>query len=107
MGEIYWAAYDAAQDGLVRLVTEEQVAPPDAVQMPAGKQIFGVGSGWDTYRATLEGLLGKQITGVAPERFPLAKDMLPLAVREFNAKHYVTAEQALPVYLRDNVVKQG
>ena len=107
MGEIYWAAYDSTQDGLVRLVSEEQVAPPDAVQIPGDKQIFGVGSGWATYRATLEGILGKQITGVAPERFPLAKDMLPLAMSEFNAKRYVTAEQALPVYLRDNVVKQG
>ena len=64
MGEIYWAAYDAAQDGLVRLVTEEQVAPPDAVQIPAGKQIFGVGSGWDTYRATLRAYWVSKLPGL-------------------------------------------
>ncbi len=107
MGEIYWATYASAQDGLVRLVSEEQVTSPDAVQVPANKQIFGVGSGWATYRARLEGILDKQITGIDPECYPLAKDMLPLAVREFNAERYVPAEQALPVYLRDNVVKQG
>ena len=107
MGEIYWATYDSAQDGLVRLVSEEQVTSPDAVHVPADIQIFGVGSGWATYRARLEQILNRQITVIDPERFPLAKDMLPLAVREFNARRYVNAEQALPVYLRDNVVKQG
>ena len=107
MGEIYWATYDSAQDGLVRLVSEEQVTSPDAVHVPADIQIFGVGSGWATYRARLEQTLDRQITVIDPERFPLAKDMLPLAVREFNARRYVNAEQALPVYLRDNVVKQG
>ena len=107
MGEIYWATYDSAQDGLVKLVSEEQVTSPDAVHVPADIQIFGVGSGWATYRARLEQTLDRQITVIDPERFPLAKDMLPLAVREFNARRYVTAEHALPVYLRDNVVKQG
>ena len=107
MGEIYWATYDSAQDGLVRLVSEEQVTSPNAVHVPADIQIFGVGSGWATYRVRLEQTLDRQITGIDPERFPLAKDMLPLAVREFNVRRYVTAEQALPVYLRDNVVKQG
>ena len=105
--KIYWATYDSAQDGLVKLVSEEQVTSPDAVHVPADIQIFGVGSGWATYRARLEQTLDRQITVIDPERFPLAKDMLPLAVREFNARRYVTAEHALPVYLRDNVVKQG
>ena len=107
MGEIYWATYEAGQDGLARLVSEEQVTSPGAVQVPAAGQVFGVGSGWATYQASLERLLGKQVSGVAPERFPLANDMLPLAVREYNDKRCVSAEQALPVYLRDNVVRQA
>jgi len=32
--------------------------------------------------------------------------MLPLAVREYNKGRCVRPEQALPVYLRDDVVKQ-
>ena len=107
MGEIYWAAYDvsARRPGKTG-IRKNRWRLPTQFKFPAINRIFGVGSGWATYRATLEGILGKQITGVAPERFPLAKDMLPLAMREFNDKRYVTAEQALPVYLRDNVVKQ-
>ena len=105
MGEIYWATYEAAQDGLARLVSEERVTPPDVVKVAADKRIFGVGSGWKTYRATLERLLDKQVSGIDPKRFPLAKDMLPLAAKEYNDRRCVSAEQALPVYLRDNVVK--
>ena len=106
MGEVYWAAYEAGQDGLAEQASEEQVTPPDAVRVPAGKQVFGIGSGWGTYRDRLQRVLDKQITGADPDRFPLAKDMLALAVREYNAGRCVSAEQALPVYLRDNVVKQ-
>ncbi len=107
MGEIYWAAYEKVQDNLVRPVAEEQVTSPEAVQVPVDKHVFGVGSGWGTYRLRLEGVLNGQITGMDPERYPLARDMLPLAVREYNAGRCVGADQAVPVYLRDNVVKQG
>ena len=107
MGEVYWAAYESGQDGLVTALTGEQVASPDAVQVPSTGQIFGVGSGWGAYRERLERVLDGRISGVDPDRFPLAKDMLPLAVREYKAGRCVSAEQALPVYLRDNVVQQG
>ena len=107
MGEVYWAAYETAQDGLAKLVSEEQVTSPDAVRAPADEPVFGVGSGWGTYRERLENALNGKINGIDPDRYPLAKDMLPLAVREYNAGRCVSAEQALPVYLRDNVVKQS
>ena len=107
MGEVYWAVYAAAQDGLASLVSGEQVTSPDAVRVPDEGRIFGVGSGWGTYRSGLESVLDGQITGIDPERFPLARDMLPLAAREYRAGRCVGAHQALPVYLRDNVVKQG
>ena len=107
MGEIYWATYEATQDGLASLVSVELVTSPDAVRIPVDKRLFGVGSGWGTYRTPLESVLDGQITGIDPERYPLARDMLPLAVQEFNAGSCVGADQALPVYLRDNVVRQG
>lgn len=106
MGEVYWAAYESGQGGLVTALAGEQVASPDAVRVPSTGQIFGIGSGWGTYRERLERILEGQIGGIDPDRFPLAKDMLPLAVREYSSGRCVSAEQALPVYLRDNVVKQ-
>lgn len=107
LGEIYWSTCVTGQGGLVNQVSEEQVTSPEAIQVPAGKTVFGVGSGWGTYREHLEGILDGQLAGVDPERYPLANDMLPLAVREYIAGRCVSAQQAIPVYLRDNVVKQG
>ena len=107
MGEIYWATYESGQDGLATPLADERVTSPDAVQLPSSGQIFGIGSGWGAYRERLEHVLQRRLSGIDPDRFPLAKDMLPLAVREYNKGRCVSAEQALPVYLRDNVVKQG
>ncbi len=107
MGEIYWAAYETAQDGLASPISEEQVTSPDLEKVPATGPIFGVGSGWKTYRERLERALTGQVSGADPNCFPLAQHMLPLAQREYRAGHCAGAQQALPVYLRDNVVKQG
>ena len=107
MGEIYWGICEAGQDGLASLVSEERVTSPDAVQAPAAGPVFGVGSGWGTYRERLKRALDKQVSGIAAHHYPLATDMLPLAVKEYTEKRCVSAEQALPVYLRDNVVKHG
>ena len=71
MGEIYWATYEAAQDGLARLTSEEQVTAPAAVKVAADKRIFGVGSGWGTYRLRLESVLGGQ-TGQRHRPGPLS-----------------------------------
>ena len=106
MGEVYWSAYESGQDGLATALVDEQVASPDTVRVAPTGQIFGVGSGWGTYRERLGRVLHGRLGGIDPECFPLAKDMLPLAVREYNAGRCVSPEQALPVYLRDNVVKQ-
>ena len=104
MGEIYWAVYESAEDGVARLLSGEQVSDPDAVDIATDAPFFGVGTGWGTYRANLKKLFDKQITGIAPERYPLARDMLPLAVKQWKNGDFVSAERALPVYLRDKVV---
>ncbi len=105
MGEIYWALYEAGADGLVKPLGDEQVSAPEAPDVAGEEKIVGVGSGWGTYRAPLERILPGRIAGIDPERFPLAKHILPLAVKAYQAGHTIDAAQALPVYLRDNVVR--
>ena len=104
MGEIYWSLYEPDADGLATPVAAEQVTAPAALKVRGNRPIFAIGSGWKTYRKPLERILSGRVTGADPERFPLAKDLLPLAAKEYNAGRRVSAEQALPVYLRDNVV---
>ena len=107
MGEIYWGAYIRAEDGLATPICAEQVTPPEAVGVPGGAQVFGIGSGWATCSEQLQKVLDKQVSGFDPQRFPLAQDLLPLAQREYQAGRCLSVEQALPVYLRDNVARQG
>ena len=106
MGEIYWGIYEAGADGLVKPVTGEQVTAPGAVRVADDRQIIGAGSGWGTYREPLTRILQERIIDTHPNHFPLAQHMLPLAVREYRCARHVNAARALPVYLRDNVVKE-
>ncbi|CAM3810604.1 tRNA (adenosine(37)-N6)-threonylcarbamoyltransferase complex dimerization subunit type 1 TsaB [Parendozoicomonas haliclonae] len=105
MDEVYWGLYQLEGE-LMTLVGDEQVtAPekifsllPESVQQNIG-QVTGIGTGW-CYSDRLTELAVAQITEQA---FPHAADIAALAGPVFAAGQAVPADQALPVYLRDNV----
>jgi tRNA threonylcarbamoyladenosine biosynthesis protein TsaB len=103
MGELYWGAYRIDEFGLARLVGEEQVASPDALQLPPGDGWHGVGSGWSTYAEALGERLGDALAGADPELLCSAHDVALLGAEAFQEGGGVPAEQGLPVYLRDQV----
>jgi tRNA threonylcarbamoyladenosine biosynthesis protein TsaB len=103
MGEMYWGPYQLGDGGLVRLVGEEQVAPPELVFLPQDGGWSGAGSGWSVYGDVLRRRLGKPLLSVVPDAFSEARDIAVLAAAELVAGRAVTAERALPVYLRDQV----
>jgi len=103
MGELYWGAYQIDQSGLARSVGEEQVAVPESLQLPAGGDWHGVGSGWVTYIEALSELLGESLVDTNPELLCSARDVAQLAAAAYAAGEGVSAEQGLPVYLRDRV----
>lgn len=103
MGEVYWGTFTVGADGLVAAAGEERVCKADSVEVPGATEWFGVGTGWTTYGEMLSGKLGNRLKGFAGDRFPHARDVLKLAVREFKAGRTVSAEEALPVYLRHPV----
>jgi tRNA threonylcarbamoyladenosine biosynthesis protein TsaB len=108
MGEVYWGVYRIGEDSLVTLVGEEEVAKPGEVLIPrgadpkAGPLLIGVGSGWQTHESALRARCGGEIELIR-DRYPHARDILPLAARDFAAGLAVTAENAQPVYLRNKV----
>ncbi len=103
MGELYWGAYRIDNTGLAQLVGEEQVASPDALQLPPGNGWHGAGSGWGTFAEALEARLGDALLGADPELLCSAHDVALLAAAAFQKGQGVPAEQGLPVYLRDQV----
>jgi len=107
MGEVYWGVYRRGEGGLAELVGAETVAHAGAIEFPEVAQGFGIGSGWGTYEPTLRDSLGEgRVLGILAERFPRARWVSCLGAEMFNRGGCVQAEDAQPVYLRDNVTKK-
>ena len=103
MGEIYWGLYKTNQHNIVMPVGEEQISKPELIHTPDGGQWYGIGSGWQTYHEILQDKLKSQLIGFSGERYPHAKDIITLAIKDFNDGKAVSADAALPVYLRNKV----
>ena len=106
MGEIYWGLFEPANGGVARLAAGERVSNPAAVALPAGRSFFAIGGGWETYGALLAERFKGRVTGAAPARRPRARDLLPLARAELERGQSLPPEQALPVYLRNEVAQK-
>ena len=103
MDEVYWGRYRRGESGLVRLQGEECVVAPAATPAVSGEDWLGAGSGWGVYGDSLCARHAGQVSVQAPEALPSAAAVSQLGAAAFAAGEAVSAEQALPVYLRDKV----
>ncbi len=103
MNQVYWGAYARNEKGLMELQGQEIVIAPAAVPLPEGSGWVGAGSGWDQYAAVLTTHLGSRVSEWRKQVFPKARHVAELGLELFKAGQTVTAEQALPVYVRDEV----
>ncbi|MBS7663520.1 tRNA (adenosine(37)-N6)-threonylcarbamoyltransferase complex dimerization subunit type 1 TsaB [Pseudomonas lalucatii] len=100
MDEVYWGCY-RAQQGEMRLLGAEAVLPPELAGLPrdAAGDWFGAGTGWGTHAVRLPAMLGGQDGAMLPH----AEDLLGLAGFAWARGEALPADQAQPVYLRDQV----
>jgi len=103
MGEIYYATYTSGNDDCVELIGEEAISTPQNADLSKVNTCFGVGSGWSTYADELSRLTDGKLIGTDGERYPSAQETVILAVKEYDRGNFVSADKALPVYLRDKV----
>lgn len=78
---LYWGLFEMGSEGIMEPVSDEHLTLTDQIHLPAGA--------W------------QKITG-----YPHAEDIARIAVYEYQAGHAVAAALALPIYLRDEVVKR-
>ncbi len=104
MGELYWGIYQADRNGAARLMGEEQVTEADCVTIPPDEEWCGAGAGWGVAGDALARRLDGRLKGVFAERYPRARSTARLGATDFRNGVAVSAEQALPVYLRNKVV---
>ena len=102
MHEVYCACYQRQNDVMV-LQDEEIVIAPAKLQLPQVGAWFGAGSGFAHYHDELGQRARENLAGVDDSLLPDAAAIAQLAEVEFKAGNVVSAEQALPVYIRDNV----
>ncbi|HEC15617.1 MAG TPA: tRNA (adenosine(37)-N6)-threonylcarbamoyltransferase complex dimerization subunit type 1 TsaB [Sedimenticola sp.] len=106
MGELYWAPCTIGANGLAEITGPEQVAAPEEVALPDGDGWHGVGTGWASYGEGLCQRMGDRLAAVDGELLCSAHDVALLGAGCFNAGRAVTAEKALPLYLRDRVARR-
>lgn len=102
MGEVYWGCF-ASRAGLPVAVAGELVCPPEAVTLPTSPENWcGVGPGWQ-YRSGMPAQVSERVDTVDATLVLRASWVARLAVIAFEQGEAVPAEQAQPVYIRDEV----
>jgi len=102
IGEVYWGMYELGE-GVAELRGEERVMTPHSVPLPEGEGWYGAGSGWAAYGDILQTRLQDHVSHVEGARCPHAHDVALLAAAAYRRGETVSAAQAAPVYLRDEV----
>ncbi|VAW54292.1 tRNA threonylcarbamoyladenosine biosynthesis protein TsaB [hydrothermal vent metagenome] len=110
MDEVYWAIYKRKHLNWL-LDGKEQVISPDKIDLSElllqdEKNWVGAGTGWGSYADRLLPASRFQLHSVLPECLPSAQGIVELAVEEFKAGNTITAAEAIPVYLRNDVAKK-
>lgn len=104
MGEVYWGLFSRdAHSGLVTGISDEQVSPPDQViaQLAETQGITVIaGTGVLAYPP-----LAAAFSQAAqfPALLPRAREIAQLGLGEFELGHGLSAAEAQPVYLRNQV----
>lgn len=104
MDEVFTGTFEANDKGLMIPVDKEKVCRPEEVQAAEQPRLFGIGNGFGRY-AALQALSGG-LHGILPDIWPKASSVLQLAQDWLKSNEPLSAEQAQPVYLRDNVAKK-
>ena len=120
MDEVYWGAYFLNDVHLHKPAMSEQqwcidgeecVISPDKVNLSEmltkqNKIWVAAGSGWGCYADRLLKANNFTIQSMLVDFFPAASAIVTLAVDELKAGNTVSAAEAIPVYLRNDVAKK-
>lgn len=103
MGEIYAGVFRFDARDLAQPLDEERVTRAESLALPQAASWNVIGSGWDAYRDAVSARLPSLPRWAEGARFPQARDVVRLALPQFEAGNVLSPERALPVYLRDKV----
>mgnify|MGYP001827670502 FL=1 len=105
MNEVFTGAFALNDRGIMVPAGPERVCSPVDVSLPDRSGTVGVGIGFARYEALEK--LASQLQDVRPDVWPRASAVIRLAREWLRENEALPAEQAQPVYLRDNVAKKS
>lgn len=105
MGEIYCAHF-TAENGYAKLLDAERVCHPTDFLPLDDRPWHAAGTGWSIYAHELTSQFENKLSDVRSECYPTAASMITLAEQQAELGNTLSAQHALPVYLRDNVAKK-
>jgi len=102
MNEVYWGLFDF-QDSLVRSVRGPLVCSPQAVAFdPPMRGLKGIGGGF-CYIDSLPSAIVSMLESVSPDLLPSARDLIPLAISDYELGNVQQALEVAPVYVREEI----
>lgn len=105
--EVYWGAYEIRNQQAI-LHGSEVVCGPKVAMLPMDAPWVAAGKGWQVYEQELaEHFSDSHLEASYPDLGPHAEDIALLSVHAFENNLTCPAEQAVPIYLRDNVAKKS
>jgi len=101
MKEVYCANFDVDSNGFVYLSGGEQVCPPANVRAEGAAEVCAAGNGFERYPELEK--LGAELGLCMPDCWPRASAVSSLADKWLEHNSPLPAEQAQPVYIRNQV----
>lgn len=104
MQEVFHGLFVPSGDGVVVALGEEGVSAPGVLTVTNAGLTLGAGNGFARYPALAE--LGLRLRQVQPEIVPRATALIPLARHWLSQHDALSAEEAQPVYVRNQVAEK-
>ena len=105
MNEVYTGCFKLDEQGVMQVMGDEVVCPPEQITTPDSSDWAGVGNGFDRYEALTD--FGNNLNAVHTEIWPSASAMILLAEQWLKTNQPLPPEQAQAVYIRDQVAKKS
>jgi tRNA threonylcarbamoyladenosine biosynthesis protein TsaB len=108
MGEVYAALVHGIPQGGVQLAFESLRKPGtlDPGEVAPSLRLVGAGHGWSAYPELAQAWTGR-LASIDPDLLPRADEIAALAAIEVAAGRALPADEAQPVYLRDDVATRS
>lgn len=103
MDEIYWGGYRVDDHGLMRNFIAENLSPPEKIVIPEKMKSVAAGNAWKVYADRLNVL--QNFSAIYPDLYPSASAIVRLANQLYAENQAVFSFEAMPTYLRDQVVR--